>query len=249
MSFHLNILTLFSDAFPGVLAHSVTGRALEKSLWSFSTINLRDFATDNYKSVDDTPFGGGAGMVIKPDIIDAAVHSLSDTGRKIFLSPRGRVFNQAVAQELAREPIMTLLCGRYEGVDQRALDHHGFEEISLGDYVLSGGEIAALALIDTCVRLLPGTLGNASTLNEESFTSGLLEYPHYTKPASWTARDGSTHDVPEILASGHHARIKDWQFQQSLAITQSRRPDLWAAYTNNNKSENGIKPAAGEKNE
>ena len=246
MNMQFNILTLFPDAFPGVLAHSVTGRALEKNLWSFHTVNLRDFATDNYKSVDDTPFGGGAGMVIKPDIIDAAVHSLANPGRKIFLSPRGRVFNQAQAQELAREPILTLLCGRYEGVDQRALDHHNFEEISLGDYVLSGGEIAATALIDACVRLLPGALGNASTLNEESFTSGLLEYPQYTKPASWTARDGSTHDAPDILTSGHHARIKDWQLTQSLAITRARRPDLWAAYHNNNKSENGIKPAAGE---
>lgn len=220
---HANILTLFPDMFPATLGQALAGKALAENKWSFTTINLRDFATDNYKTVDDTPFGGGAGMVIKPDIVHAAVESLPEKGRKIYLSPRGKLLDQKLARELAQEKTITLLCGRYEGVDQRALDHHQFEEISIGDYILSGGEIAAQVLLDAVIRLLPGVLGNAETHAEESFSGGLLEYPHYTRPAEWMGQK-----VPETLLSGHHQRIKDWRFEEQMAITRARRPDLWA---------------------
>lgn len=218
---HANILTLFPDMFPATLGQALAGKALADGIWSYTAINLRDFATDNYKTVDDTPFGGGAGMVIKPDIIDAAVKSIPDAGRKIYLSPRGKLLDQKLARELAAEQTLTLLCGRYEGVDQRALDHHQFEEISIGDYILSGGEIAAQVLLDAIIRLLPGVLSNQDTHEEESFSDNLLEYPHFTRPAEWMGQK-----VPEILLSGHHQRIKDWRFEQQLAITRARRPDL-----------------------
>jgi len=224
---HANILTLFPEMFPGTLGAALAGKALADGKWTFTTINLRDFATDNYKTVDDTPFGGGAGMVIKPDIVHAAVQSLPQPGRKIYLSPRGKLLNQSLAQELSEEKTLTLLCGRYEGVDQRALDHHQFEEISVGDYILSGGELAAQVLLDAVIRLLPGVLNNAETHTEESFSDGLLEYPHYTRPAVWQGLE-----VPEILTSGHHAKIKSWRHEQQIAITQARRPDIWAARNN-----------------
>ncbi len=218
---HAQILTLFPDMFPGTLGAALAGKALAENKWSFTATNLRDFATDNYKTVDDTPFGGGAGMVIKPDIIDAAVKNIPNAGRKIYLSPRGKLLNQNLVRELAQEQILTLLCGRYEGVDQRALDHHNFEEISVGDYILSGGELAAQILLDAVIRLLPGVLGNATTHDEESFTENLLEYPHYTRPQEWR---GQT--VPDVLLSGHHAKIKSWRREQQIAITRARRPDL-----------------------
>lgn len=223
---HTNILTLFPDMFPATLGQALAGKALAEGIWSYTAINLRDFATDNYKTVDDTPFGGGAGMVIKPEIIHAAVESLPNAGRKIYLSPRGRLLDQQLAKELAQEKTLTLLCGRYEGVDQRALDHHQFEEISIGDYILSGGEIAAQVLLDAIIRLLPGVLGNQGTHEEESFSDNLLEYPHYTRPAEWQPEGENVQKVPEILLSGHHQRIKDWRFEQQLAITRARRPDL-----------------------
>jgi len=229
---HAQILTLFPEMFPGTLGAALAGKALADGKWSFAAINLRDFATDNYKTVDDTPFGGGAGMVIKPDIIHAAVESLSQPGRKIYLSPRGILLDQKLAKELSEEKTLTLLCGRYEGVDQRALDHHQFEEISVGDYILSGGELAAQVLLDAVIRLLPGVLNNAETHTEESFSGSLLEYPHYTRPAVWQGLE-----VPEILTSGHHAKIKSWRQEQQIAITQARRPDIWA--THNNKGETG----------
>lgn len=226
---HFNILTLFPDMFPGMLGSSLAGKALERGDWSFDAVNIRDFAEDTHKTVDDTPYGGGAGMVMRADIIEKSLLSLSNQGRKIYLSPRGKVFNQALAKELSAESNLTLLCGRYEGVDQRVLDAHEFEEISIGDYVLSGGEPAALILMDACIRLLPGVMGNNDTADNESFgvnTGGLLEYPHYTRPAEWTDANGKTHLVPEVLKNGNHAHIEAWQREESLKITELRRPEL-----------------------
>lgn len=227
---HVNLLTLFPEMFPGPLGLSLSGKALENGIWSFIALNIRDFAEDVHKSVDDTPYGGGAGMVMRPDIIEKAALSIANPGRKIYLSPRGKPLTQALAQELAKEPTLTLLCGRYEGVDQRVLDSQDFEEISIGDYVLSGGEPAALILMDACIRLLPGVLGNDETVSEESFTSGLLEYPHYTRPALWTDADGQTREVPETLTSGNHAKIAAWRTERAESITKTRRPDLWSHY-------------------
>ena len=231
--FHINLLTLFPDMFPGMLGDGVTGRALEKGIWSLNAVNIRDFATDNYKTVDDTPFGGGAGMVMKPDIIASAIESLPQRGRMIYMSPRGRVLSQKLARELAAEDCLTILCGRYEGVDQRVLDAYGFEEISIGDYVLSGGELAATVLADSCIRLLDGTVGNAETTAHESHENGLLEHPHYTRPAEWPGPDGTKLAVPEVLTSGHHKNIDDWRRAQSEKLTRENRPDMWIKYENN----------------
>ncbi len=227
---HVNLLTLFPEMFPGPLGLSLSGKALENGIWSFSALNIRDFAEGVHKSVDDTPYGGGAGMVMRPDVIEKATLSIAEPGRKIYLSPRGKPLTQALAQELAKEPVLTLLCGRYEGVDQRVLDSQGFEEISIGDYILSGGEPAALILMDACIRLLPGVLGNDETVSEESFTSGLLEYPHYTRPALWTDADGQSREVPETLTSGNHAKIAAWRAERAESLTKARRPDLWSRY-------------------
>lgn len=226
---HVNILTLFPEMFPGTLGHTIAGRALARGDWSCTALQIRDFATDKHKTVDDTPFGGGAGMVMKADVIERALLSLPRPGKKIYMSPRGRPLTQAKVQELAALPALTILCGRYEGVDQRVLDACDFEEVSIGDYVLSGGEPAALILMDACIRLLPGVMGNDETAGEESFsenTGGLLEYPHYTRPASWTTADGQVLDVPEILTSGDHAKIAKWRRAQAEALTAERRPDL-----------------------
>lgn len=225
---HFNILTLFPELFPGPLGHSITGRVLSQQIWSYDARNIRDFSTDKHKTVDDVPFGGGAGMVMKPDVIERALLSFPQTGRKIYLSPRGKVLNQNLVKELSAEPILTLLCGRYEGVDQRVLDAHDFEEISIGDYVLTGGEMAAHILMDSCIRLLDGAVGNADTPIEESFSDGLLEYPHYTRPAQWTDVNGISRAVPEVLTSGHHGNVAKWRHNQSLELTQARRPDLLA---------------------
>lgn len=232
---HVNILTLFPDMFPGPLGHSLAGKALERGDWSFEAVNIRDFAEGVHKAVDDTPYGGGAGMVMRADIVEKAILSLSPVeralGRKIYLSPRGKPLTQELVKELSEEQALTLLCGRYEGVDQRALDAYEFEEISVGDYVLSGGEPAALILMDACIRLLPGVMGNEETPAEESFSSstgGLLEYPHYTRPAEWTAANGETYKVPEVLTSGDHGKIAQWRNEQAEAITRKRRPDLLA---------------------
>lgn len=226
MAWHVNILTLFPDMFPGPLGLSLSGKAHETGLWSYTTVNIRDFAADKHKTVDDTPFGGGAGMVMRPDVIENALLSLKQPGRKIYLSPRGQPLTQALVKDLAATPLLTLLCGRYEGVDQRVLDAHDFEDISIGDYVLSGGEPAALILMDACIRLLPGVMGNDQTPVEESFSNNLLEYPHYTRPSEWVAVDGRTYTVPDILKSGHHADIARWRRDHSWAITRARRPDL-----------------------
>ena len=228
-SWHINILTLFPEMFPGSLGHSIAGKALARGDWSFETRQIRDFALDKHKTVDDTPFGGGAGMVMKADVIENALLSLPHAGRKIYLSPRGKPLTQALVQELAATPVITLLCGRYEGVDQRLLDAYDFEEVSIGDFVLSGGEPAALILMDACIRLLPGVMGNDETAGEESFspeTGGLLEYPHYTRPAEWTTRDGRMLAVPDILTSGDHGKIAKWRRAQAEALTAERRPDL-----------------------
>lgn len=230
-------LTLFPEMFPGPLGHSLAGRALDSGLWRMDAVDIRSFAQDRHRTVDDAPMGGGAGMVMRPDVLDAALQSIADQpGPLVYLSPRGRVFDQARARELAQGPGVRMLCGRFEGVDQRVLDKWQVEEISLGDFVLSGGEPAALVMLDACLRLIPGVMGSADSLSEESFESGLLEYPHYTRPAEWDGRQ-----VPDVLLSGHHKNIQAWRQAQAEAITKRRRPDLWSRYA---KSETGIEHVA-----
>lgn len=222
------VATLFPEMFPGPLGHSLAGQALADGLWRLETLDIRDFATDKHRTVDDAPFGGGASMVMKPDVVAAAMTAAMARcpgAPAIYLSPRGRLLDQDRVRELADGPGVTVLCGRYEGVDERALEALGLEELSLGDFVLSGGEPAALVLIDACVRLLPGVMGNAESLAEESFEDGLLEYPHYTRPQEW---DGRT--VPDVLVSGHHENVRAWRRAQSEDITRRRRPDLWARH-------------------
>jgi tRNA (guanine37-N1)-methyltransferase len=227
---HFNLITLFPDIFPGFLGTSLSGKALEKNIWSFSTVNPRDFAFDGHKTVDDTPFGGGAGMVMKPDILDRALRSLQPLGKLIYMSPRGAPLTQKKVAALTQEPVTTILCGRYEGVDQRLIDAYQIDEISIGDYVLSGGEQAAMIMMDAVIRLLPDVIGNADTHREESFSSGLLEYPHYTRPAEWAGPDGVTRGIPDILLTGHHAKIDTWRREQAEKLTADRRPDLWEKY-------------------
>jgi tRNA (guanine37-N1)-methyltransferase len=216
------------------LGTSLPGKALKDGLWQLETLDIRAFARDKHGSVDDTPYGGGAGMVMRPDILDAAIKGaearFGAASRKIYLSPRGRVLNQSLVKELAAEESLLILCGRYEGVDQRVIDEQGLEEVSLGDFVLAGGEVAAMAMIEACVRLLPGVLGNAATVDEESFEAGLLEYPHYTRPASWNGLD-----VPEVLLSGHHEKVRVWRQSEAEKITRTRRPDLYERYVLSNK--------------
>ena len=220
------VLTLFPEMFPGLLAHSLAGMALADRLWSLDAINIRDFATDRHKTVDDTPFGGGPGMVMRADVVDAAIEGVENADAPlVYLTPRGAALSQDVAASLAEGPGVTLICGRYEGIDQRVLEARDVTEISLGDFVLSGGEPAALALLDACVRLLPGVMGAEASLEEESFARGLLEYPHYTRPAEWCGRK-----VPDVLLSGHHQNICAWRMEQAEIITQARRPDLWDRY-------------------
>ncbi|MHA1564071.1 MAG: tRNA (guanosine(37)-N1)-methyltransferase TrmD [Alphaproteobacteria bacterium] len=237
------VLTLFPGMFPGPLATSLVGKGLAEGRWDLDLIDIRDYATDRHRSVDDQPFGGGPGMVMRPDVVSDALASFAgvrggdtvegsvDQDRPIlYLSPRGRPLDQPRVRALAAGPGVALLCGRFEGVDQRVLDAWPVEEVSLGDFVLSGGEIAAMALLDACVRLLPGVLGEADSLIEESFESGLLEYPHYTRPRVWRDQGGKDRAVPDILISGHHEKIADWRRQQAVAVTQARRPDLWRRY-------------------
>jgi len=219
------VLTLFPEMFPGPLGCSLAGKALEDGLWALEAVNIRDFATDRHQTVDDTPFGGGAGMVMRPDVVDAALSGVAPVGPVLYLTPRGAPLTQARVRDFAAGPGVTLLCGRYEGIDERFLEKHAVSEVSLGDFVLSGGEVAAIAVIDACVRLLPGVLGAESSLDEESFEGGLLEYPHYTRPADWDGRP-----VPEVLLSGHHERIRDWRRAESERVTRERRPDLWQRY-------------------
>ena len=232
---HAVAVTLFPEMFPGPLGASLAGRALADGAWRLDTVNIRDFATDRHQSVDDEPFGGGPGMVMRPDIVDsalaAAANLVDGVAPIIYLSPRGRPLDQKRIRELADGPGAALLCGRYEGIDQRVLDVWQVEEVSLGDFVLSGGETAALALLDAVVRLLPGVVGAAESLEEESFEQDLLEYPHYTRPAIWRDRHGGEHTVPDVLSSGHHGKIAAWRREQADAVTRARRPDLWAKHT------------------
>jgi len=219
-------VTIFPDMFPGPLGHSLAGKALEAGLWALETVDIRAFASDKHATVDDAPFGGGPGMVMRPDVVDAALDSVADGAAPVLcLTPRGRPLDQRRVRELADGPGVVLLCGRYEGVDQRVIDARGLEETSLGDYVLSGGEPAAIALIDACVRLLPGVVGADAAQAEESFEWGLLEYPHYTRPQLWQGRA-----VPEVLLSGHHEQIRAWRRAEAERITRERRPDIWARY-------------------
>ncbi len=221
MSWNATVLTLFPPMFPGPLGLSLAGRALAAGLWRLEVQDIRDAAADRHRTVDDTPFGGGAGMVMRPDVLDMAIGS--DDGRPLlYLTPRGQPLTQDRVRALAAGPGVRVICGRYEGVDQRVLDARGVEEVSIGDYVLSGGELPALVLLDACVRLLPGVMGAKASGEDESFSAGLLEYPHYTRPAEWRGRA-----VPEILLSGHHGAIAAWRRAQAEDITRARRPDLW----------------------
>lgn len=224
MSFSASIITLFPELFPGPLGASVLGRGLADGLWSLSTTQLRDFATDRHRTVDDTPSGGGAGMVLKPDILARAIDTVSPEGDgrpRILMSPRGTPLTQQRARELALGPGAVIVCGRFEGVDQRVIDGRGLEEISIGDYVLAGGEVAAMVLLEAVVRLIPGVLGGADSHADESFENGLLEYPQYTRPQSFEGVD-----IPAVLTSGDHGKIAKWRAEQSRALTATRRPDL-----------------------
>jgi tRNA (guanine37-N1)-methyltransferase len=239
MTWRASVLTLFPEVFPGPLAHSLAGRALAAGLWSLQTVNIRDFATDRHRSVDDTPFGGGAGMVMRADVVDAAVASVADDRPLVFLTPRGRRLTQADVRRYAAGPGVILLSGRYEGIDQRVIEARGMEEVSIGDYVLSGGDLPALVLLDAAVRLLPGVMGAAESAAEESFSHHLLEYPHFTRPADWQGRR-----VPETLLSGHHAAIAAWRQAEAERITRERRPDLWDAHTSATSGAPVVSPAA-----
>jgi tRNA (guanine37-N1)-methyltransferase len=216
------VLTIFPEMFPGPLGASLAGKALREGIWRLETVDIRDFARDKHRSVDDAPFGGGPGMVMRPDVVDAAIEGAGGCGPLVYLSPRGRLLDQQRVRALAEGPGVRLLCGRFEGVDERVLEARQVEEVSLGDFVLSGGEPAALALLDACVRVLPGVVGAAESLAEESFERGLLEYPHYTRPQVWQERA-----VPEALLSGHHEKIRAWRLARAEEVTKERRPDLW----------------------
>ena len=220
------VLTLYPEIFPGPLDKGLYGKALAKKLWSLRVINIRDAASDKHKTVDDTPYGGGTGMLLKPDVLANSIDNNIDEGdRIIYLSPKGKKFDQRLAQDLSKEKSFSLICGHFEGVDERVLATRNIEEISIGDYILSGGESAAFVVLDSVLRLLPGVLGNDKSALEETFGNGLLEYPQYTKPQIWEQKS-----VPDVLLSGDHSKIKDWRLSQSEAITRARRPDLWQKY-------------------
>jgi tRNA (guanine37-N1)-methyltransferase len=226
MSWRATVLTIFPEMLPGPLAHSLAGKALAAGIWQLETVDIRDFARDKHRSVDDAPFGGGPGMIMRPDVVDAAIAGAGEVGPLIHLSPRGKPLDQERVRELSAGRGARLLCGRFEGIDERVLEARAVEKLSLGDFVLSGGEPAAIALIDACVRLLPGVVGCAETLSEESFAEGLLEYPHYTRPQVWQSRP-----VPEVLVSGDHRRIREWRRAEAERVTRERRPDLWRRHT------------------
>lgn len=232
--FTAQILTLFPDMFPGCLGQSLAGKGLKDGLWALKTLDIRGFSSDKHRSVDDTPAGGGPGMVMRADIlgkaIDAARADAKPEWPLVYLSPRGKRFDQSEATRWQKAGGVTLLCGRFEGVDERVLDARGVEEVSVGDFILSGGEPAALVMLDAVVRLLPGIMGKVETLDEESFESGLLEYPQYTRPAVWEGRE-----IPEVLTSGHHKRVAQWRREKAEEITRVRRPDLWSTYVREKK--------------
>jgi len=227
--FQAQVFTLYPEVFPGPLAKGLYGKALFNKLWNLEVINIRDSATDKHKTVDDTPYGGGTGMLIKADVLANSLDQKIKKGERIFyLSPKGKKFDQKLAQELAKEKSISLICGHFEGVDERVLTTRNIEEISIGDYILSGGETAALVVLDSILRLLPGVIGNDKSSLDETFENGLLEYPQYTKPQIWEEKS-----VPDVLLSGDHSKIKDWRLSQSEAITRDRRPDLWQKYKKN----------------
>lgn len=223
--FHATILSLFPEMFPGTLQYSLAGQALVKGLWSYETINIRDFGLSKHRNVDDEPYGGGNGLVMRPDVVGRALDSATKKNKAdiYYMSPRGKLVTQGLVRQIAEKGSIIILCGRFEGIDERLIEEYNATEISLGDFVLSGGEIAAMAVLDACIRLIPGVLANQSTLVEESFSciDGLLEYPLYTRPAQWNGRL-----VPEVLLSGNHQKIKEWRAEQSRNITAERRPDL-----------------------
>lgn len=229
MTFHATIVTLFPEMFPGSLGGSLTGRALEDHKWRLDTVQIRDHAQDKHLTVDDTPYGGGAGMVMKPDVVDRALAAAKDMGspnrKMIYLTPRGKPFCQAMAHDYANTDGLILLCGRYEGVDHRVVEEWEMDEVSIGDYVLTGGELPAQILLDATVRLLPDVLGNKKSLENESFELGILEYPQYTKPQNWKNKI-----VPGVLLSGDHQKIAEWRQEEAERITRERRPDLWQAF-------------------
>ena len=223
------VFTLYPEVFPGPLSKGLYGKALSKNLWNLNIVNIRDAAEDKHKTVDDTPYGGGSGMLLKADVLAKSLDQNKIEGEKvIYLSPKGKKFDQNYARELSNEKSVSFICGHFEGVDERVLSTRNIEEISIGDYILSGGETAAFVVIDSILRLLPGVLGNENSRVEESFENGLLEYPQYTKPQIWEEKA-----VPEVLLSGDHSKIKDWRLSQSEAITRVRRPDLWQKYKKN----------------
>lgn len=225
MTFRATCLTLFPEAFPGILGVSIVGTALRQGVWQLDTVDIRQHGIGKHRTVDDTPSGGGAGMVMRADVAAAALDGVEQAGRpRIYLSPRGKALTQARVRELAAGPGVILLCGRFEGLDERVIEGRGLEEVSLGDFVLAGGEVAAQALLEACVRLLPGVAGNAESLTEESFETGLLEHPHYTRPQIWEDRE-----IPAVLTSGDHAKIRAWRRNQAEELTKARRPDLYAA--------------------
>ena len=224
--FQAQVFTLYPEVFPGPLSKGLYGKAMTNKLWNLSVINIRDAATDKHKTVDDTPYGGGTGMLLKADVLANALDQKVKKGERVFyLSPKGKKFDQKLAQDLSKEKSISLICGHFEGVDERVLTTRNIEEISIGDYVLSGGETAALVVLDSILRLLPGVLGNNKSSLDETFENGLLEYPQYTKPQIWEEKS-----VPDVLLSGDHNKIKDWRLSQSEAITRDRRPDLWQKY-------------------
>jgi tRNA (guanine37-N1)-methyltransferase len=221
-----SVLTIFPEMFPGPLGLSLAGKALASGAWSLDVVDIRNFATDKHRTIDDTPAGGGPGMVMKADVLGRAIDAVAtDTRPRLLMSPRGTPLTQARIEALTGDAGVVLVCGRFEGIDERVVAARGLEEVSVGDYVLSGGEIAAMALIDACVRLLPGVMGTATSGAEESFADGLLEYPHYTRPQLWEGRP-----IPEILTSGDHAKIAAWRRAEAERLTRERRPDLWAAF-------------------
>ena len=228
--FVATVFTLYPDLFPGPFSEGLYGKALDKKIWDLQKVNIRDYASDKHKTVDDTSYGGGSGMLIKPDVIARALDKNTKKGEKIiFLTPRGKVFNHEYAKKFSQEKIINIICGHFEGIDQRVIDSRNIEEISIGDFILSGGETASYVFLDAILRLIPGVIGNENSITEESFGNDLLEYPQYTKPQIWEEKS-----VPDVLLSGDHAKIKDWRLSQSEAITRDRRPDLWQKYNKKN---------------
>ncbi|MEL6200759.1 MAG: tRNA (guanosine(37)-N1)-methyltransferase TrmD [Pseudomonadota bacterium] len=224
MSFRASILTLYPEMFPGTLGQALAGKALERGDWSLDVTQIREFATDKHRSVDDTPYGGGAGMVLRADVLAKAIDNVSpedDQRPRLLMSPRGRPFKQEDARELVQGDGVVIVCGRFEGIDERVIEARGLQEVSIGDYVLSGGEVAAQVLLDATIRLLPGVMGNVQSGESESFEAGLLEYPHYTRPPEWEGRT-----IPDVLTSGNHAKIDEWRRAQAEVLTKKRRPDL-----------------------